>query len=52
LVEFRENTKQLRKKEAEMQFGFKLFQIVYSTSPDMTDVEKEIDNLDKVWNIK
>ena len=35
-----------------MKFGFDLFKINYGTSPDLEFLEKEISNLEEVWNTK
>lgn len=52
LKEFKANAAALRKKESDMQFGFKLFSIVYDNSAELSEVEKEIENLENVWNVK
>lgn len=35
-----------------MKFGFDLFSINYSASPDLEFMEKEISSLENVWNTK
>ena len=52
IQEQKENIKNLRKREEQMKFGFDLFKINYGTSPDLEFLEKEISNLEEVWNTK
>ncbi len=35
-----------------MKFGFELFKIAYDQSEELDYVEKEIENLEKVWRLK
>jgi len=35
-----------------MKFGFDLFKINYGVSPDLEFLEKELGNLEEVWNTK
>lgn len=52
LNEYKEQVKQLRKKEQNMKFGFELFNINYAPSAELESVEKEISNLEDVWKTK
>lgn len=52
LNDFYQNIDNLRQKEHEMRFGIDLFDIPYDKSQDIIDVENEIENLKKVWNLK
>lgn len=52
LNEYKDTVKNLRDREKEMQFGFDLFEISYTPSPELLSVEKEIENLQSVWKLK
>ena len=52
LNDFKEQVKQLRKREEGMKFGFDLFKIHQPPNPDLDYVEKEIDNLEEAWGLK
>jgi len=52
LNEYKDLTKQLRKKETQMKFGYDLFNITYVSPPEMEQVELEIERLESVWKTK
>lgn len=52
LDKYRQNVKELRKAEDDKKFGVELFKINYSPNADLEYVEKEIKNLEEVWNLK
>jgi dynein heavy chain len=42
----------LNKREEDLRFGLKHFDITLNSLKDLTDVESELDLLDKIWGIK
>ena len=52
LEKYRQNVKELRKAEEDKRFGVELFKINYAPNADLEYVEKEIKNLEEVWNLK
>ena len=35
-----------------MKFSYDLFEVQYTTPPELENVEKKIENLEKIWNMK
>ena len=52
LGEFKEVTKVQRQREEKQKFGVELFKINYIPSSDLEFMEKEIQNLEMVWQHK
>ena len=52
LIDYRDITKQLRKREDNMKFGVDLFGIKYLQNIDLKFIESEIQNLEDVWTLK
>ena len=52
LQDYKEKVREQRARENEMKFGFKLFNIDYSSSSDLEAVEKNIEMLEEVWSLK
>ena len=44
--------KGLRDRWNDMIFGFEMFQISYTSPADLDNVDKEIKNLENIWNLK
>ena len=44
--------KGLRQRWNDMIFGFEMFQISYTSPADLDNVDKEIKNLESIWNLK
>jgi dynein heavy chain len=52
IAETREEVRMLREKEEGLKFGLKHFEITLVSLKDLTDVEKDLNLLEEIWNIK